>query len=266
MSQPVPTDDAQPLLVARDVSVSFGGVQALASVSLEVAPHEVMGIIGPNGAGKTTLFNVLCGFVEAQQGELVWRGRPLGRIRPSELARHGIARTLQGLGLFDRLTVLENVMVGAERHATTGFWGGLLGIGHRDEARLAERARAVLARLGIEDVAPRLPGGLPYGVRKKVALARALVVEPSLLLLDEPASGLSAEEMTELGRTIRDLTDTTATLLVEHHMDLVMSVCDRVTVLDFGRVIASGTPARVQGDQAVTAAYLGTVVTESEVG
>ena len=266
MSQTPGTDEPRPLLTARDVSVSFGGVQALAGVSFEVAPHEVHGIIGPNGAGKTTLFNVLCGFVRPQQGELAWEGRPLDRVRPSALAGHGIARTLQGLGLFDRLTVLENVMVGAERHATTGFWTGLFGLGHRDEARLAERARVVLDRLGIADVAHRLPAGLPYGVRKKVALARALVVEPRLLLLDEPASGLSTEEMNELGGIVRDLTASTATLLVEHHMDLVMSVCDRLTVLDFGRVIASGTPAQVQGDPAVTAAYLGTAATDREVG
>ncbi|SFC72239.1 branched-chain amino acid transport system ATP-binding protein [Nocardioides terrae] len=265
MAQPVSTKAAEPLFAARGVSVRFGGVQALSQVSLEVAPHEVLGVIGPNGAGKTTLFNVLCGFAVPDEGELAWEGRPLGRVRPSQLAGLGMARTLQGLGLFDRMTVLENVMVGADHHARAGFWTGLFGLGHRDEARLVERSRAVLARLGVEDYAERMPGGLPYGVRKKVALARALVSEPRLLLLDEPASGLSPHEMEELGGVVRDLTATTATLLVEHHMDLVMSVCDHVTVLDFGRVIASGTPAQVQDDPAVTAAYLGTPVADGEV-
>lgn len=256
-------DDAHPgptLFSARDVSVRFGGVQALSGVSLEVAPHEVHGVIGPNGAGKTTLFNVLCGFVAPHSGELFWESHPLPRVRPSRLARHGIARTLQGLGLFDRMSVLENVVVGAEVHARAGFWSGLAGLGSRDEARLHDRARAVLSRLGIEEYADRLPPSLPYAIRKKVALARALVAEPRLLLLDEPASGLSRGEMEELGALIRDLTDSTATLLVEHHMDLVMTVCDRVTVLDFGRVIASGTPEQVQGDPAVLAAYLGNAV------
>jgi len=265
MPRPDSADAAGPLLCARGVSVSFGGVRALAEVSFEVGPREVLGIIGPNGAGKTTLFNVLCGFVAPQQGELRWDGGPWGRTRPADLAGRGIARTLQGLGLFDRMTVLENVMVGAERHARAGFWAGLLGVGHRDEKRLVERSRAVLERLGIERYADRLPDGLPHGIRKKVALARALVLEPRLLLLDEPASGLSRTEMDELGSIIRDLTATTATLLVEHHMDLVMSVCDRVTVLDFGRVIASGPPAQVQADPAVTAAYLGNAVAQSEV-
>jgi len=254
-----PTTGEGPLFVARDVTVHFGGVQALKNVSLEIAARQVLGVIGPNGAGKTTLFNVVCGFVTPDSGELWLRGRRINRLRPHDLAGHGIARTLQGLGLFDRMTVLENVMVGADRHATVGFWGGLLGIGpsHRQDRQLTERARGVLAELGIEAYAGRYPGSLPYPIRKRVALARALVAEPELLLLDEPASGLSAEEMSELGELIRGLTDRTAVMLVEHHMDLVMTVCDHITVLDFGGVIASGSPADVRTDPAVLAAYLG---------
>lgn len=257
-----------PLFSMKDVSVSFGGIQALSSVELEVRPRQVLGLIGPNGAGKTTLFNVACGFVRPDSGSLYLRGRRLERLRPHRLADHRIARTLQGLGLFDRMTVLENVMVGADRHAQAGFLSALTGVGHRDDERIASRARALLEELGIEAYADRLPPSLPYPIRKRVALARALVAEPELLLLDEPASGLSQEEMAELGALIRGLADRMSVMLVEHHMDLVMSVCDDVCVLDFGRVIARGAPDDVRRDPAVLAAYLGDEVDHqaTEVG
>lgn len=249
--------NADPLLALTDVSVSFGGVQALSGVALEVAPAQVLGVIGPNGAGKTTLFNVVCGFVRPDAGGLQWKGQSLDRLRPHGLATQGIARTLQGLGLFDRMTVLENVMVGADRHARGGFLSALTGVGHRDDARLAARAIALLGELGIEEYAGQLPTSLSYPIRKRVALARALAAEPELLLLDEPASGLANDEMAELGELIRGLTDRMSVMLVEHHMDLVMSVCDAVCVLDFGRVIAHGTPDEVRRDPAVLTAYLG---------
>jgi branched-chain amino acid transport system ATP-binding protein len=242
-----------------DVSVRFGGVQALSGVALDMAPGQVLGVIGPNGAGKTTLFNVACGFVRPDTGTLRWKGRELTGLRPHSLAGLGIGRTLQGLGLFDRMTVLENVMVGADRLARTGFLPALFGSRRSagDDAALAERARAALADLGVEQYAGRLPTSLPYPVRKRVALARALVGEPELLLLDEPASGLSGDEMAELGELVRGLTGRMSVMLVEHHMDLVMSVCDDITVLDFGRVIARGRPEEVRRDPAVVAAYLG---------
>jgi branched-chain amino acid transport system ATP-binding protein len=241
------------------ISVAFGGVTALSDVSLVVEPGQVHGLIGPNGAGKTTLFNVACGLVRADSGTLTWRERPLRRLRPDQLARLGIARTLQGVGLFAGLTVLENVMIGAHRHARAGFASALLALprSDSDERALRGRATAALADLDAERYADRYPGSLPYPVQKRVALARALVSSPDLLLLDEPASGLAEDEMHELGALIRSLSERMSVLLVEHHMDLVMSVCDRVTVLDSGAVIASGTPAEVQADPAVTAAYLG---------
>jgi len=247
------------LLEVQRVTVQFGGLTALADVSATVAENEVVGVIGPNGAGKTTLFNVICGFNRPAEGTLAWQGRPLRRHQPRELADLGIARTLQSLGLFPHLPVLDNVMVGATRHSRAGVASALLALprGDRDEGALRERALAVLRDLGAEDVAAKLPGQLPYGVQKRVALARALVAEPRLLLLDEPASGLSTEEMRELGDLIRGLRDRMSVLLVEHHMDLVMDVCDRIVVLDFGRVIATGTPDEVRGDQRVLDAYLG---------
>ena len=236
-------------LALRDISVSFGGIKALQSVSLDAQPHRVLGVIGPNGAGKTTLFNVACGFVTPDSGTISWRGRQLDRLRPHQLAGHGIARTLQGLGLFDRMPVIDNVLVGADRHARAGFLSGLLALprSSRDEAQLRDRALGVLDELGIASYAGRFPSSLPYAVRKKVALARALVSEPDLLLLDEPASGLSDEEMAELGDLLRVLTDRMSVMLVEHHMDLVMRVCDDIVVLDFGKVIATGSPDGGQG-------------------
>ncbi|HEY2428540.1 MAG TPA: ATP-binding cassette domain-containing protein, partial [Acidimicrobiales bacterium] len=213
-----------------DVTVRFGGLTALDGVSLEVNPGEVVGIIGPNGAGKTTLFNAVCGFVRPTRGRITYEDRSLDRVRPDQLAELGIARTLQALGLWHGLTVLENVMAGATVRSRAGFAVSLLGLPRStvDERHLADRARAALADVGIADAAGRIPSTLPYAVQKQAALARALVCEPRLLLLDEPASGLSAAEMTELGERIAGLRQRMGVALVEHHMDLVMSVCDRV--------------------------------------
>jgi branched-chain amino acid transport system ATP-binding protein len=243
----------------ESVTVRFGGLTALDAVSLHVEPGEVLGVIGPNGAGKTTLFNVVCGFLRPDEGSLQWRGEQLTGLRPHQLAGLGIARTLQGVGLFAGLTVLENVMTGVGVKARAGFLPALLGLpqSDRDERELRDRSAAVLAELGAEQYATRYPGSLPYPVQKRVALARALVAEPELLMLDEPAAGLGSDEMDELGDTIQHLSGRMAVMLVEHHMDLVMRVCDRITVLDFGKVIANGTPAQIREDPLVLAAYLG---------
>jgi branched-chain amino acid transport system ATP-binding protein len=253
------TAAAGSLLAVDDITVRFGGLVALNKVELTIEPRTVVGVIGPNGAGKTTLFNVVCGFVRPQQGRMRWQGTELRKHRPDQLAGLGISRTLQGLGLFAGLTVLENVMAGAGRHARAGVIQGLLGVGRSgsDERDLRRRAVEILDELGISDCAKSYPSMLPYGVQKRVTLARALVAEPELLLLDEPASGLSSAEMDELVVRIRGLRERMAVVLVEHHMDLVMRVCDRVVVLNFGEVIAAGSPAEIQADPLVAEAYLG---------
>jgi branched-chain amino acid transport system ATP-binding protein len=241
------------------VTVRFGGLTALDDVSFRAPGRQVTGIIGPNGAGKTTLLNVLCGFVRPDGGRLSFGGTELGRLRPHRLAALGIARTLQGVGLFRRLTVLENVMVGAQGQARAGFWSALGGLplSDRDEHRLRDRARDALDRVGASGLAGAMPDQLAYGLRKRVTLARALAAQPRLLLLDEPAGGLSETELGGLGELISSLSAEMSVVLVEHRMDLVMAVCDTVVVLDFGRVIARGTPDEVQANPAVTTAYLG---------
>ncbi|MDG4781892.1 ATP-binding cassette domain-containing protein [Micromonospora sp. WMMD961] len=254
-------------LELHHIGVRFGGLTALDDVSLRVPPNRVVGVIGPNGAGKTTLFNVICGFVAPETGSLTLDGRPL-RPRPHRLTRLGIARTLQGTGLFAGLTVLENVMTGAAHTARAGFVPALLGLpaSDRDERRLRQHALDILDGLGIAAHAEAAPPTLPFAVRQRVALARALAARPRLLLLDEPAGGLGADDIAELAELIRQLPqrddDSCAVLLVEHHMDLVMAVCDELVVLDFGRVIAAGTPQEVRDDPAVTDAYLGATVEE----
>ena len=256
---PRPPGDSPGVLDIRDVTVRFGGVTALDSVSFAAAPCQVTGVIGPNGAGKTTLLNVLCGFVKPDAGRLTFGDTDLTGLKPHKLASLGIARTLQNIGLFPGLTVCENVMAGANCHARAGFWAGVAGLrrSDRDERALRRRALAALDRVGIADTADSLPGQLPFAHRKRLALARVLAAQPRLLLLDEPASGLTETELPELGRLISNLAADASVVVIEHRMDLMMSVCNTIAVLDFGKLIAFGTPQQVQADPAVTDAYLG---------
>jgi branched-chain amino acid transport system ATP-binding protein len=252
-------------MALQGIGVRFGGLVALENVSLEVPPGRIVGVIGPNGAGKTTLFNVVCGFVKADSGSMTLNGAPF-RPRPHQLTKLGIARTLQGVGLFNGMTVLENVVTGATHRVKAGFTSALLGLpaSDKDERRLREEGMALLEELGISKYAPALPAMLPYAIRKRVALARALAARPRLLLLDEPAGGLGSDDIDELAKLVVALPQrgegACSVLLVEHHMDFVMRVCDEIVVLDFGRVIATGTPQQVQSNPAVAEAYLGAEV------
>jgi branched-chain amino acid transport system ATP-binding protein len=245
------------LLSIKDLSVSFGGLKALSNVSLDLHANEVVGLIGPNGAGKTTLFNALSGIVPVDSGELQIDGKSHKWPKPHQLINLGISRTLQGVGLFPELTVLENVMIGATKSAKSGLISSALGLSGRDENRLKEKAMTALERVYASGIADRRADSLPYPVTKRVAIARALVSEPKVLLLDEPAGGLGAQDIEWMNGLIHNLATQCSVVLVEHHMDVVMSVCDRLYVLNFGEVISSGKVETVRNDPAVIAAYLG---------
>jgi branched-chain amino acid transport system ATP-binding protein len=255
------------LLELQGIGISFGGLRAVDDLSLGVEEGHIVALIGPNGAGKTTVFNMITGVYQPTDGRILWQGQDITGAPPHRVAALGIRRTFQKIRLFSDMTVFENVRAGCHLQARQHWWQGMLGLAaqRREEAALAERTHEVLRRLHLEKVADERAASLPYGMQRQVELARTLVAEPKLVILDEPAAGQNDAESAELNETIFAIRDSGVTvLLVEHDMNVVMNVTDHIVVINFGRKIAEGNAEAVRDDPAVVEAYLGREDDEEE--
>jgi branched-chain amino acid transport system ATP-binding protein len=248
-------------LSVQGVSLSFGGIQALSDVSFDARKGEILAIIGPNGAGKTSMLNCINNFYRADRGKISYEGRDLTRLPPHRIAKLGIARTFQNIALYTGLSTLDNLMAARHIHMRSGFLPSILywGPAHREDIAHREAVEEIIDFLEIEHVRKAIVGTLPYGLRKRVELGRALAMEPGMLLLDEPMTGMNQEEKEDMARFILDVHERhgRTILLIEHDMGLVMDIADRVVVLDFGRKIGEGTPEEIRHNEAVIKAYLG---------
>jgi branched-chain amino acid transport system ATP-binding protein len=241
--------------------MQFGGLTAVNKFSIDIEPGELVGLIGPNGAGKTTVFNMITGVLSPTAGRVIWRGEDITRLSPQQIAPKGIARTFQNIRLFNDLSVLENTLVSFHYDIRAHFWEAMLGLPRyrREEARMREESVEFLQEMGLAHFASEKAGSLPYGQQRRLEIARALATRPGLLLLDEPAAGMNPQETMELAELLQELRRKHALtiFLIEHDMKFVMSVCERIKVLDYGITIAEGTPAEIQRNPDVIKAYLG---------